>query len=222
MSRALPTLPAATVIVVAGGEPPIPAELAGLPPDSVVIGADRGVAHAQRLGLSVTLAVGDFDSVSADALERAAANGAQIRRHRAEKDATDLELALDAAAEYTPDRVVVLGAHGGRLDHHLANVLLLASPRYARLRIRARMGEATLTVIHREETLHGKLGELLTLLPIHGPVSGIVTSGLRYPLHGEQLPAGSSRGVSNAFAEATATVALSAGVLLAIQPERVV
>ena len=47
----------------------------------------------------------------------------------------------------------------------------------------------------------------------------MTTTGLRYPLRGEQLTAGTTRGVSNLFAEATATVSLRTGVLLAIQPE---
>jgi thiamine pyrophosphokinase len=46
----------------------------------------------------------------------------------------------------------------------------------------------------------------------------VATGGLLYPLVGEDLPAGTTRGVSNVFTGAEAAVSLSAGVLLAVQP----
>ncbi|PZS07238.1 MAG: thiamine diphosphokinase [Acidimicrobiales bacterium] len=213
-----PKPPVITVVVVAGGDPPSLADLNDVPANAIVVGADRGVAYARELGLKVAVAVGDFDSIPADALDAAAAAGASIRRYPAEKDATDLELALDAALEFQPRRVVLLGAYGGRPDHELANLLLVAAPRYARLNIQARHAGATCTVIHRSAELHGAVGELVSLLPVHGPAMGVETAGLRYQLRGEALEPGSSRGVSNEFAEPQAQVRLRSGVLLAIQP----
>ncbi|MGH3545245.1 MAG: thiamine diphosphokinase [Mycobacteriales bacterium] len=210
-------LPPVTVVVVAGGDPPAPADLNGVPADAVVIGADRGVAYARELGLQVAVAVGDFDSVPAEVLAAVAADGARIQRYPAEKDATDLELALDAALEFQPRRVVLLGAYGGRCDHELANLLLAAAPRYASLNIQARHAGATATVIHRSAELSGAVGELVSLLPVHGSATGVETSGLRYQLRGEVLEAGSSRGVSNEFLQPQAQVRLRSGVLLAIQ-----
>jgi thiamine pyrophosphokinase len=61
-------------------------------------------------------------------------------------------------------------------------------------------------------------GELVTLLALHGPAEGVTTTGLTYPLRGETLAAGSSRGVSNVFATGTARVSVERGVLLAIVP----
>ena len=58
----------------------------------------------------------------------------------------------------------------------------------------------------------------MTLLPINGPADGVTTSGLRYPLHGETLPSGSSRGVSNEFLDGPAHVALERGALLVVVP----
>ena len=48
-----------------------------------------------------------------------------IERHPAAKDATDLELALDAAIALEPSRILVIGSAGGRLDHLLGSILLL-------------------------------------------------------------------------------------------------
>jgi thiamine pyrophosphokinase len=73
-------------------------------------------------------------------------------------------------------------------------------------------------VLRGERTLNGAPGELVTLLAVGGPALGVTTEGLEYPLAGETLEPGSSRGVSNVFAAPAARVTLSAGVLLAIRP----
>src|SRR5262249_52023534 len=86
-----------TAIVFVGGDPPAPGVRDVLPADAYVIAADSGLDHANRLGIAVHQVIGDFDSVSADALHTAESAGVRIDRHPAAKDATDLELALDAA-----------------------------------------------------------------------------------------------------------------------------
>jgi thiamine pyrophosphokinase len=74
-------------------------------------------------------------------------------------------------------------------------------------------------VIRDRFKLRGRPGDLCSLLAIGGPALGVTTDGLRYPLHGEELLPGSTRGISNVFAEAVATVALEQGSLLTIQPD---
>ena len=211
-------MPPRCVVAVAGGDPVPPHVAADLPADAVVIAADSGLGVATALGLDVDLVVGDLDSVDLGALERARAAGVEVREHPPDKDRTDLALAMDAGVEAGADRIVVVGGHGGRLDHLLANALLLASPDYADVDVVARMGEATLHVVRDEVTLSGAPGELVTLLPVHGPAHGVRTAGLLYPLDGETLTAGSSRGVSNELAVPEARVAVGDGVLLAVQP----
>jgi thiamine pyrophosphokinase len=207
-----------TILVIAGGDPVTIDELGPVPVGAFVIAADSGVDRAAALGLRVDLAVGDFDSVTPAALEAVTAAGATVERHPEAKDHTDLELALVAALARRPARVLVVGGHGGRLDHFLANALLLASPDYAELDIVARMGRTVMTVVRDEAQLTGSAGELVTLVPVHGAALGIVTRGLRYPLAGEDLLAGSTRGVSNVLDAPTATVSVREGVLLAVQP----
>ena len=62
-------------------------------------------------------------------------------------------------------------------------------------------------MIRGERTLVGEPGELISLFAVHGPASGVVTEGLVYPLRGETLEPGSSRGVSNVFAAREARIA---------------
>lgn len=206
-----------TVVVVAGGGPPHPDVIRDLPADALVIAADSGLIHARALGLPVDAVVGDLDSLDPEALAAAEAAGATVQRHDEAKDQTDLELAMDAAMSSHPDRIVVVGSDGGRLDHLLAGVLLLAAPRYGNAAIEARLGPARVTVVRGRVTLSGEPGDLVTLVPV-GVAVGVRTEGLLYPLRDEDLHAGTTRGVSNELIAATATVTVADGVLLAVQP----
>jgi thiamine pyrophosphokinase len=184
-----------------------------------VIAADEGLEHAVALGLEVSVAVGDFDSVSPEALAAAEAAEVRIERYPAEKDATDLELALDLALALGPRRVLVITGDGaGRLDHLLGALLLLGSSRYEAVALDALVGSTRVHVVRGERELSGEPGELVSLLALHGPAEGIRTEGLAYPLHGETLEPGSTRGVSNVFRSDMARVTVARGVLLAIRP----
>jgi thiamine pyrophosphokinase len=183
-----------------------------------VIAADSGLHHATALGHHIDLAIGDFDSVDPDALAAAEHRGTAVERHPEAKDHTDLELALDRAVALGAERIIVVGGHGGRLDHFLANLLVLASPRYIDLAIEAHIGPATVHNVRGRVELKGRPDEVVTLLPIHGPAHGVTTEGLRYPLRDETLDAGSTRGVSNVFVDGRATVSVESGLLITIQP----
>jgi thiamine pyrophosphokinase len=202
-----------TVIVTAGAGPSVV-----LHQPTTVIAADGGLDRAFALGLDVDLAVGDFDSASTEALADARARGVRIERHPTAKDATDLELALDAAVENGSTSVLVVGSAEGRLDHLVTGMLLLAAERYAALELDAQLGNSLIHVIRAERTLYGTPGELITLAALGGPAENVTTRGLVYPLTSEQLGPGSTRGVSNVFAERVATILVGEGVLLAIRP----
>ena len=206
-----------TIVVVAGGHP-LCGTVPPLPAGAFVIAADGGVDRALALGLHVDLAIGDFDSVSPAGLAAVAAAGGRVERHPTAKDATDLELALDAAIALGPARIVVVGSSGGRFDHLLGSVLLLGRERYARAEIDAFLGSATVHIVRGSRTLTGAPGDLLSLLPLHGAVEGVSTEGLEYELRGETLPAGTSRGVSNVFTATEARITVERGCLLAVCP----
>jgi thiamine pyrophosphokinase len=208
-------------IVLAGGDPVAPHVRAELTDDAMVIAADSGLHQAGPLGLHVDYVVGDLDSADPDAVVRAQAAGAVVERHPPDKDATDLELALDRARAAGAERITVVGGTGGRLDHFVANVLLLASARFADLEIDARLGDAYVVVAQGGRPPHvivGAPGSLLTLLPAGGDAIGITTTGLQYPLEEATLRPGTTRGVSNVLVDAPGSVVLQQGTLLVIQP----
>jgi thiamine pyrophosphokinase len=205
-------------LVFAGGDPPPAAVTTRLPRQAFVIAADSGLDHAVALGRAVDLVVGDLDSVDPALLATARAAGTPVEAHPREKDETDLELALGAAVARGSRSVTVVGGAGGRLDHLLANLTVLASPRFGNVALDAWVGAAHVTVVRDDAVVEGPPGALLTLVPVGGRVTGIRTEGLRYPLVDEDLEVGTTRGVSNEFLAPSARVQIRTGTLLAISP----
>jgi thiamine pyrophosphokinase len=207
-------------IIFAGGDPVCSSDLPPLPHRVLVIAADSGLDSARRLGISVDLAVGDFDSADPSAVAAAAAAGTLFERHPVDKDASDLELGLEAALRRGLSPVMVVGGGGGRFDHLLANAALLGAARYAPLRLRWLMKGTEVVAIHDRVEIGGSPGDLLTLLAANGPAAGVTTTGLRWRLVEATLEPGSTRGLSNEFSQKAATVSVGQGALLAIHTPR--
>lgn len=205
-----------TVVIFNGGEPTAPSLAGEITDDAYLIAADSGLDTALSWGYDVDLVVGDLDSVSPAGLE---ATNAAVERHSPDKDATDLDLALQAAMRLDPDRVVILGGQAGRFDHLLGTVLLLTSDRWADVELEWVAARGRVRVMRSAATLHGAVGAHLTLLAVDGPATGITTTGLRWNLHDATLEPGSTLGVSNVFTAPVATVKMTGGLMLAIQPD---
>lgn len=203
------------VVVLAAGAKLERADLADTP---IVIAADGGAEAARALGHRVDLVVGDFDSISPATLAELERNAVRIERHPVAKDATDLELALNAALAFEPQRILVLGDAGGRLDHLLGVLLLLGVDAYKCVELDARLGSARVHVVRGERALTGTRGETISLYALHGPATGVTTNGLLYPLLDATLLPGSSLGSSNELTDTEAHIVVEGGVLLVVRP----
>ncbi len=85
-----------------------------------VIGVDRGCAIALKNKLSLTMAIGDFDSLSSADYALLKKSGIPLKTFPTSKDKSDAELAIDWAIQQGYETLIVLGFSGGRLDHQQA------------------------------------------------------------------------------------------------------
>ena len=207
-----------TVVLVIGGDQPDLSLLEEVPTDATVLAVDGGLDHAISLGLEVDLVVGDMDSASPKLLEQISPD--RRVRHPADKDRTDLEIAMDLiVARHDVDKVIVLGGIGGRIDHLLGNATVLCSPRYADLDIDWVSAGGRAHVVRARVEVHGVPGQVVSLVPMGGDAIGVTTTGLRWPLEHATLPFGEARGISNQFVSPVGSVSLESGVLLVVQPD---
>jgi len=213
-------------VVLADGAAPTRAALDAAWPGwddgvDLVVAADGGARHATALGLRLDRWVGDGDSIDPADLNALAVTGVRIDRVAREKDASDTELAVLAAIDAGAGDLTILGGLGGtRTDHALVNVALLEhrmlDGHFARL-YDERCARISLLTGPGETELAGRIGDLVTLIPVGGPAVGVTTHDLRYPLRDEALEPGSSLGLSNVRTSSRAAVSLRDGRILVIE-----
>lgn len=178
-----------------------------------LLGVDGGCRHLHALGLLPHLAVGDMDSISPELLASYRAEDVETHLHPPKKDATDLELALEQALDRGATRVSILGGTGGRLDHTLGNLFLLARCLPHGVAACVMDEGQCVHLVDTELTLRGAVGDTLSLLPATPEASGVSLEGLEYPLANATLTFGTSWGMSNVFVRDTASVTVRTGRL---------
>jgi thiamine pyrophosphokinase len=205
--------------VLSGAPSPDLPAVKTLPRPDRVVAADGGTALAEALGVVPDVVVGDLDSADPELVDRLREQGVEFRMfYHHLKAETDTELAVLTALRWHPESVVILGAIGGRLDHTLANVLLLTHPALGQTRVKIVDANREIYVARPGSwtQIEGQAGDIVTLLPLGGEARGVRLEGLEYPLVGETLHKGRGRGASNVLLSGSGRVWLDSGDLLVI------
>jgi thiamine pyrophosphokinase len=209
-------------LVVAGGSKH-DADRALVEGASLVVAADSGAEFMKQHNLVPDIIVGDFDSSNPDTIDRFQELGVPIVRLERDKDKTDTEVALDLIARKGFETAIVIGATGGRrLDHELANVLLIEH--YAKKGLDVILHSQGAVIFGVSGDKHcpgmqtrvfaGNPGDWVTIMPITSRVTGATTANLKFSLNNEVLYRGNTLGVSNEMLGATAGISLASGFAL--------
>src|SRR5262245_5447573 len=190
--------------------------LAQIDAADALIAADGGALPLLRLGRPPQLVIGHLDSLDAASQAALLAQGVELLRHPRAKDETDLELALLQAAEQGASAIDIIGALGGRWDHTLANVALLALPELRGRRVRLLADAQELFLVRDSDAIEGLAGDTVSLLPLTPEAHGVTTRGLLYPLDDATLRYERARGISNVLLEPPGQVSLRDGLLLVV------
>jgi thiamine pyrophosphokinase len=219
----------AHVLVVADGEVDREAlvRLSAAPDGQpMVIAADGGAARCLSAGVRPDLVVGDFDSLPSEAQAALRELGVTMQTASMDKDESDTELCLLAALQHAASRITILGALGlVRPEHSIANLLLLADPRFDKVEL-AIVGHGSRTWRigtvdgPGEADIVGSVGDYVSLFALDAHVDGIHTEGLRFALRNAALPLGPSLGLSNELSEDRARVTTRRGRLLVVHTDR--
>lgn len=179
-----------------------------------VIAVDGGFASLAVVDAAPDLALGDFDSLGFVPKE------GEVRAFPPEKDASDMELALDEAVRRGASAVVVYGALGQRLDHTLANLQLFASFAERGLAVRAVGDEAQVAFLAgpAELFLEGAAGGIVSVFSLTDESRGVTERGLKWELDTVTLTNRTSWGLSNELLEVPARIAVECGTLAVFCP----
>lgn len=176
--------------------------------EDCIIAADGGFVHAQKVGLTPDLVLGDFDSLGYVP--------EQAEIFPVEKDDTDAMLAVRRGLELGFDRFLLYGSlDGDRLDHTVANLqtLQFLADRGA---VGYLIGNRQIATVVKNATVQfpESAEGVLSVFCIGADAIGVILSGLKYNVEDAVLTAGFPLGVSNHFTGQEATVSVKNGSLL--------
>lgn len=203
------------ILIFANGElPDLEAARGLLQPDDFILCADGGTRHALALGLTPQVIIGDMDSLPAG-FQRDAFKGEFIQVS-ADKNETDLELAVKYALAFHPHTIIIIAGLGGRLDQTLGNLSLISDPHLSTFDIRIADGVEEIFFCRDQVKVRGRSGDTVSLIPWGVEVSGVETKNLKWPLRNETLYPYKTRGISNEMLSEEAAVKIKSGLLLVV------
>ena len=188
--------------------------------NTCLIAADRGVEFFMGTDLEPDVAVGDFDSLSAEGAKyMETLKYTEIRRLKPEKDDSDTQSAANYAIEQGTERIMILGATGNRIDHLMANFGLLMLGKIKQVQIVLVDAYNYMSLIESGMILkkEEQFGKYVSFFPIEGEVTGLTLKGFKYPLNSYTLKVeDSGLNVSNEISDPEAEVTFETGKLLMI------
>ena len=184
-----------------------------------VVAADGGWDHARELGLRVDVLIGDLDS-----LRGHPDHGLHVMRLPAEKDQTDMLAAVATGWSHGLRTFDIYGGLGGRIDHTIANIQLLAD--IARHGGAGRLygdGVIVTAIARGSLTFPAWLAPPRSMLSIFAHsdrVEGVTERGLKYRLDHVEMRNTEVLGISNEFlARTPASLEVERGTLIVCYPE---
>ncbi len=177
-----------------------------------IIACDHGYAHALSQGITPDLVMGDFDSYDGHI-----ATGIEVLRAVPEKDDTDTGLAIKEAINRGYRRIVVAGGLGGRIDHMLANISLLAFAADHGVMCQL-IDEHHQIFPLRNSSCRLKKGKWknVSVFAAETEVYGVTLEGFKYPLKDATLSISFPLGVSNEFAEEEGRISVNGGTVIVV------
>lgn len=207
-------------ILVTGGIAPSQALLKHLRnelPQAPLICADAGADLCRTAGVVPDYIIGDMDSIKEETAQWLRELNVKKAVYPAEKDYSDTQIALEFIYEAGAEEIIVIGALGGRMDHELANMmLLLTEGRKGRSLVFWDDGNRLRYVGVGEHKL-ARTDVYVGMVPISDDGMMLSIEGLYYPLDHYSVPFGESRLISNCFKdhdEATITIEHGDGILV--------
>ncbi len=185
-----------------------------------IIGVDKGLEFCYRNHVIPDWILGDFDSISKEVIDwYRKQQEIPIRQYKPEKDDTDTRLGMELALKLGSDKIFLLGATGGRLDHYMGNLqsLLITAREEKEGWILDEQNAITVRkagkiCIHKEE----QFGKYVSFFSMGDEVTGLSLTGFQYPLDGYTLKNSDGIAVSNQLLDDCGIIEFETGYLMMV------
>lgn len=182
-----------------------------------LICADSGANSINKLEIKPDILVGDFDSIDKKVIEKLEKAECEILKFPPEKNYTDTELALSILMEKGCNHIVLLGCTGGRMDHFMANLILLKKCMIKNIKSVMIDDYNEIRMINKNVTIEGKKGDYFSLYSYGDKVEGLSIDGAKYPLSNYTLENSDGLVTSNEFLGDKVQISLIKGELILIK-----
>ena len=190
---------------------------------AAIIGVDGGANYLLKQDIVPDIVIGDLDSLSPEHIQLLESNWVNIFSFGRDKDETDLELALLYVVDqpaWVDLPILIYAGLGGRLDHELANLMLLTHPKLINRDIQFIELYQHSFLITGQKEIHGRAGDTISLIPFKGDAHIEMTENLKWPLVDSTLKFGPARGVSNQMMASNCKVVVESGIILCIHTDK--
>ena len=185
-----------------------------------IIGVDKGLEFCYRNHVIPDWILGDFDSISKEVIDwYREQQEIPIRQYKPEKDDTDTRLGMELALKLGSDKIFLLGATGGRLDHYMGNLqsLLITAMEEKEGWILDEQNAITVRragkiCIHKEE----QFGKYVSFFSMGDEVTGLSLKGFQYPLDGYTMKNSDGIAVSNQLLDDCGIIEFETGYLMMV------
>lgn len=181
-----------------------------------VVAIDGGTNYLKDIGEVPNILIGDLDSINDEALKFIEDKKIETLKFPSEKDYTDMELGIEYLIDKNVDEIVIFGATGTRLDHTLANILLLEY--ISKKGLFGRIEDKNNTIYLVKDRLEVKSREnyYLSVIPIYDSGAIVTLKGFKYPLSEYHIEFSSTIGISNEIIDKKGTIEVHEGKVLVL------
>ncbi|MEE0682157.1 MAG: thiamine diphosphokinase [Candidatus Gastranaerophilaceae bacterium] len=183
-------------------------------PHDMVIAADAGLRYLEQACIGSDLVIGDFDSL------QHIPRHPNVRKLEAEKDDTDMMAAVREGMKLGYGRFHIYCGMGGRIDHTLANLQLLAFLSQSGKRGFLFDKANVITAITDQTLAFREIASgVISIFSCTDKSTGVTLQGLKYELNNAVLTNTFPLGVSNEFTGQESAVTVKDGTLLIVMPQ---
>lgn len=185
--------------------------------EDYVIAADAGLHYLEEKGTDPDLIVGDFDTLNY------VPDKGNVLKLPAEKDDTDMFMAVKEGIKAGYDRFYIYCGTGGRFDHTIANLQMLVYLAENKMQGYLFHKDCVLTMITDRELVFDAGASGYVSIFSHSEKSvGVYLRNLKYELHNATLTNSFPLGVSNEFIGKESRISVKKGTLLICFPQNIV